>query len=762
MSRETDSPSSGPQGRGGAAYPSGTQPYGARPFPSLHPQERPRPAGAPEAPEAPQPGVEPPAAEPKTETTLTTRVRINIPGSRPIPPVVVRTPVETPPGADQPTTEIPAPPDPSPEEEPEAAQEKEPSDWFAPRKPVAAPQTAPQTAPDAGPGADPFAPSGAGSGTQPRTPSAADPFAAPGAGRGTAPGTPSGAAPGPVPAPGLPGPAPVPAPGFPGPAPVPAPGPFGEQVAGHGRPGDPDDAPFAELRVDPFTDRPYTEGPFGERVYADAETGSTPTPPSPSPSLSPYPAPAADSPPGGPRGLGPQDTPAAGFPSLFAGGADGTGDFPPGVPHPADPFPAGSPDAYISGPANPQFPGPQPPVGPTTGPATGAMRLPLAAEPDVGLRPSPQFPLPGGGPSPEGGGPVSDDTLVNGIPRVPPAESRPAPAPAPQPVPASPATSAPARKKGRSKLVLLGVAAGGALFVAYGAGLLMNHAEVPKGTTVLGVDIGDKSKEDALKTLETALGNRTTAPLTLSVGGRRQSLKPSVAGLSVDTDATVRGAAHTDYNPVSVIGSLFGGPRTAEPVIVVDEDKLKVALTSVAGRNSAGSDAMVRFSEGKAIGVPGRPGKTFDVNAAANKVAAAYRARAESGVDQPVALAVTTAPPKVSQAELAKAVNGFGKAAMSGYVTIRADDVHFITFGPNRSLPKFLTMLPTPDGHLAPHIDLAVLESLYGGTFDGVLLERGNGTRTPVTPQDIATAMIPGLSSTVTADRTVTLPNVAQ
>ncbi|KIF07043.1 hypothetical protein PL81_04330, partial [Streptomyces sp. RSD-27] len=31
---------------------------------------------------------------PKTETTLTTRIRINIPGSRPIPPVVVRKPVK--------------------------------------------------------------------------------------------------------------------------------------------------------------------------------------------------------------------------------------------------------------------------------------------------------------------------------------------------------------------------------------------------------------------------------------------------------------------------------------------------------------------------------------------------------------------------------------------------------------------------------------------------------------------------------------------
>ncbi|MFP8906640.1 hypothetical protein ACLIYN_20530, partial [Streptomyces atacamensis] len=70
MSRETDSPSSGPRARGGAARPPGNEPYAA-------------PAGEPTA----RPG------EPKTETTLTTRIRINIPGSRPIPPVVVRKPV---------------------------------------------------------------------------------------------------------------------------------------------------------------------------------------------------------------------------------------------------------------------------------------------------------------------------------------------------------------------------------------------------------------------------------------------------------------------------------------------------------------------------------------------------------------------------------------------------------------------------------------------------------------------------------------------
>ncbi|MBD9704747.1 hypothetical protein IHE56_22290, partial [Streptomyces sp. ID01-12c] len=82
---------------------------------------------------------------PKTETTLTTRVRINIPGSRPIPPVVVRKPVADGEGtaddggSESETTGTTAMPvftdTPSPAPEPAApADDKPASDWFAPRK----------------------------------------------------------------------------------------------------------------------------------------------------------------------------------------------------------------------------------------------------------------------------------------------------------------------------------------------------------------------------------------------------------------------------------------------------------------------------------------------------------------------------------------------------------------------------------------------------------------------------------------------------
>ncbi|MFD8984636.1 hypothetical protein ACFV0Q_32780, partial [Streptomyces sp. NPDC059564] len=93
MSRETDSSSPGPQGHGGAAYPSGTPPYGTG-HPSTTVPTGPGAATAPEENPVTSNPSTPDTDGPKTETTLTTRIRINIPGSRPIPPVVVRKPVK--------------------------------------------------------------------------------------------------------------------------------------------------------------------------------------------------------------------------------------------------------------------------------------------------------------------------------------------------------------------------------------------------------------------------------------------------------------------------------------------------------------------------------------------------------------------------------------------------------------------------------------------------------------------------------------------
>lgn len=446
-------------------------------------------------------------------------------------------------------------------------------------------------------------------------------------------------------------------------------------------------------------------------------------------------------------------------------------------------------------------PGGPGPSGPTTGPVTGSSALtpnldgfpgggqagPSGARPGGpgGVPPrmsddtailTPQAPAPG--PGSGSGGNVSGDTLTSGIPVIPPdsrdarspfpggpgglrpegpagggpaAPGAPAPAPAPRPAPQA---AAPA-KKGRSKLVLLGVAVFVLFGLAYGAGLLLNHSEVPKGTTVLGVDIGGGTKEEAVSKLEAALGKRARTPLQLSVDGKKEKLAPEKAGLTLDSQETVRGAAGSDYNPVSVIGSLFGGARPADPVIPVDEEKLGVALTDLAGVSGSASDGTIKFEPNKAVAVPGKSGKALDVNRSMISVRDAYRAQVQTGEPAVVELPVAATEPTITQAELDRAMKEFAEPAMSGLVTIKAGPKQ-IDFGPARSLPQILSMKPV-DGKLVAVYDKKAIETLLDGVFDGIMITKGDGKQYPVGADDVAHAMQGALLGKTPAERTVAI-----
>lgn len=402
---------------------------------------------------------------------------------------------------------------------------------------------------------------------------------------------------------------------------------------------------------------------------------------------------------------------------------------------------------------------------------------------------TPQFGPGPGGPSGPGGN-VSGDTLTSGIPVVPP-EHRSSGAPSPFPGPGSgprtggdpmgtgpggpggpggfaaqapkpaarkapePATPSAPAKKGRSKLVMLCVAAVCLVGVAYGAGLLMNHSDVPKGTTVLGVDIGGGTRDDAVEKLDAAFGKRSTAPLQLTVDGKKTQLVPDKAGLSLDSQATVRAAAGSDYNPMSVIGSLFGGERTVDPVIPVDEEKLGVALKDLAGASGSATDGTIKFVPGKALAVPGKPGKVLDVNQSMGSVRDAYRAQVETGKANIVQLPVTASEPTISQAELDRAMKEFAEPAMSGLIVIKAGSKQ-IPFGPAKSLPKILSMVPV-EGKLVDHYDKKAIEELCGGVFDGIMVTKGDGTKHQVGPDEVAFAMRDALLGKTEAERTVTI-----
>ncbi|MFC8177136.1 hypothetical protein [Streptomyces sp. NPDC057325] len=567
-------------------------------------------------------------------------------------------------------------------------------------------------------------------------------------------------------------PAPAPAPA-PAPSPAPAPGP---------------------KRTAPGPDAPGT-GFAGSATSGVPTVGGTP---------SSRPVAPAGPVPGNP--LYETGTPAGGTP-MYEGTPEG------GTPM-YDSTPGGGTPPYDGTPAGgtPVHGGPAAPAGPTTGPVTGTASFagpggrgpfrgqngqgpggqgptagqgrPPAGGPGAGspfpgaprmsddtavLTPQQSAPASGpgprqGGPAAEGGRHVSGDTLTSGIPVVPPAtarpnpvpraEERPVPAPVPAARPAPAAGQAPA-KKGRSKLVLLGAGVLGLLGVAYGAGLLLNHSDVPKGTTVLGVDIGGGTKEEAVNKMEATLGKRAHAPLQLSVGGKKVTLPPDKAGLSLDSQETVRAAAGSDYNPVSVISSLFGGERVAKPVFPVDEEKLAVALTDLAGASGSATEGTILFAPNKVTPVEGKPGKGLDVRRSIYSVRDAYRAQVETGQGKVVELPVTSRQPTVTKAELDRAMKEFAEPAMSDRITIRAGGKE-IQFGPARSLPQILSMKPV-NGRLVEVYDKKAIERLLDGAFKGVMITKGDGTKHEISVDDVAFAMRDALMGKTPAERTKTI-----
>ncbi|EFL34644.1 conserved hypothetical protein [Streptomyces viridochromogenes DSM 40736] len=466
--------------------------------------------------------------------------------------------------------------------------------------------------------------------------------------------------------------------------------------------------------------------------------------------------PAAFSDPGRPGGPGAPSGPGAvGGPGPRSGGPGG-----PGGPGPRNGAPGGPP-----GPRNTASPGaPATPGAPGHGPGGGLSD-------DTAIL-TPQKPAPE---PPEGQGyggarhdNVSGHTVTSGIPVVPPGAASPygpgapgdGPVPhaapkLPEPVSPPPAGSSKApKKKGRNKLVLLAV---GLVVVAggvYGAGLLMNRTDVPKGTSVLGVDIGGTTRDGAVKKLDEAFDTNAGKPLKLSVEGKTVSLDPDKAGLQFDMDATADAAAKSDYNPVSVIGSLFGNHRVVTPVMPVDEEKLHASLEGASGGAGSASDGTIKFQGGKAVAVYGKAGKGIDVAKSTAAIEEAYRTQVETGTAGKVNLPTTTRQPTVSNAEVDRVLKDFAQPAMSAKAIVQTDAAHSIPFG-SLSLPKILGFKAV-GGKLVETYDLEALKEAYGTTFDGVQIQTATGKR-DVLPQDVVSALRKALRGKTTAERTAVI-----
>ena len=144
------------------------------------------------------------------------------------------------------------------------------------------------------------------------------------------------------------------------------------------------------------------------------------------------------------------------------------------------------------------------------------------------------------------------------------------------------------------------------------------------------------------------------------------------------------------------------------------------------------TEGTIRFVPGKAVAVPGKPGKGIDVAQVRPRPSRTRTARRSRRAPRgPCRCRTTTSKPTVPNAEIDRKMKEFAQPAMSGHR-------HHQGGQPRRSRsarPSRCRRSSASRPSTASSSTLrqqAALKKLYGNTFDGVLITRGTGKKTPV------------------------------
>jgi|SRR5262245_1065614 len=204
---------------------------------------------------------------------------------------------------------------------------------------------------------------------------------------------------------------------------------------------------------------------------------------------------------------------------------------------------------------------------------------------------------------------------------------------------------------------------------------------VPRGTSVLGVEIGGMSRAEAVETLRAELPARLPARIDVSAADQQVGVKAADAGLSVDYAATVSAAGTSSLNPLTILRSLTAD-NSVDPVVITTGDGMQKTVAQIAKRvHQKPSEGAIDFSDGTARPVEPKPGRDLDGAGTRTALEAAYGEGASSAKAP-----VTVAPPTVDEAEVQRALEELGRPAVDSSVTLQVDghplDVPVRTFTP--------------------------------------------------------------------------------
>jgi vancomycin resistance protein YoaR len=248
----------------------------------------------------------------------------------------------------------------------------------------------------------------------------------------------------------------------------------------------------------------------------------------------------------------------------------------------------------------------------------------------------------------------------------------------------------------RRALLAGGVVAAALLAVGGTAGYAYS-GEVPRGTTVLGVDLGGQSRVEAIELLRAELDRRAdtfAAAVTVRIGDQNAELKPADVGLAVDVPATVAAGIDTTRHPVHL---LFNS-QTVDPVIIVDAARLDAELRKTLGRNSQPMTLPSITYQGTTP-KPNYPKPGQDL--AAERSAEALRTGWLTG--QPVVVPLVEAHPATSKEALDRLVDELAKPAVAAPVKVSTERGAFTVSA--AAIAKSLLLTSDQTGNITPRVD---------------------------------------------------------
>jgi vancomycin resistance protein YoaR len=261
---------------------------------------------------------------------------------------------------------------------------------------------------------------------------------------------------------------------------------------------------------------------------------------------------------------------------------------------------------------------------------------------------------------------------------------------------------------------------------------------VPRGTTVAGVDVGGRTEADAASALQAGLTERLSQPIRVQVGKVSEDVTPAEAGLSVDLAASVQAAGGGRSWDPARLWDYFTGGEDLDPVITVDDAAMSKLLDRLgAAAGTLPTDGGLEFTASEVRKIEPKVGEAIDPDQAAEAITAAYLAE-----DPTVELTLERTQPDIDDADVQAALDDFANPALAGPVILVFGD------SPVRLSPNDFGIalgVRAEGGVLVPEVDEDALATLV----DAGISENG-------APVDASVAMVNGKPKVVRAKPGVT------